>query len=397
MAEYTPEFKPVLRYVDAIPSEYQGQPVLLLRDPLGFVEELVLVPQSMAFVLSLMDGEHDLRDIQTQATKQFGTLIPMEEIVNVVKFLDEKGLLWSENFEKIKEKAYEKWFSYPFKPMAHAGQAYPPEKDQAEEFLNELLGVAQVEEEECPKVLVVPHIDLRAGAEAYAKGYKRFKPVEGSRIILIGVGHHLDLPYSVLTKDIATPFGMVKNDKGGVFYLSQSKKVELFPDHIAHKLEHSLEFQCLFLGHLLKDGFVVLPILMGPILAVKHDPKIMDSFAHALADLIDEQTYVILAIDFCHLGLRYGDRFEVTEAHVNQALDLDKKLFQGVTQNTPEEFLELAEQTFSMKVCGITCLYLLNQIFKYLNVSPEGKIFHQEAIPFGKGSIVSVMAAGWYF
>jgi len=36
-------FKPILRYVDAIPSYYQEQPVLFLRDPLGFTTEIVVV------------------------------------------------------------------------------------------------------------------------------------------------------------------------------------------------------------------------------------------------------------------------------------------------------------------------------------------------------------------
>jgi len=399
--EYTPEYKPVLRYVDAIPSQHEGKPVFLLRDPLGFVEELIAIPQGMGLLLSMMDGTKDLRDIQAELSKQLGQIVPMEEIVGVVKFLDEKGLLWSENFEKLKEEAYQKWFSMPFKPMAHAGSAYPLEEEQAKEFLEELFKIPQKETQESsdksPRCLIVPHIDIKAGAEAYAKGYARFKPKEGARIIVLGVGHHLDMPYSVLTKDIATPFGLVKNDKGGVFYLSQSKKVELYPDHMAHKLEHSIEFQALFLSYLLRDGFVVLPILMGPLPAVLHTKELVDQFVSALAELVDDTTYIVLGIDFCHLGLRYGDPFEAGAKEGEAALSLDKQIFDALGSISSEEFLEKAKNIEPMKVCGITCLYVLNALLRKLGVKPEKEVYHQEAVPFGKGSLVSVMSAGLYF
>ena len=397
MQEYPLDYKPILRYVDAIPSQHSGQPVFLLRDPLGFVEEIIAVPQSMGIILALMDGEHDLRDIQAEVTKHFGEIVPIEEIVKIVKFLDEKGLLWSENFEKLKEKAYEKWFSYQFKPMAHAGQAYPVEKEPAVDFVKEILSLVSVENTKTPRVLIVPHIDIRAGAEAYAHGYNRFSPVEGARIIVFGVGHHLDLPYSILTKDIATPFGIVKSDRGGIFYLTHSKKIEIYPDHIAHKLEHSIEFQTLFLNYLLKDGFVVLPVLLGPLPAVLHEEEVFKKFAEAIAELIDETTYFVLGIDFCHLGLRYGDPYEVTSGHISKALELDKTLLEMVCNSDSKEFLEKAKEVEFMKVCGITCLYLLKLVFEAAGINPELEIYHQEAVPFGKGSIVSVCSAGMHF
>ncbi len=396
MQEYSLDFKPMLRYVDVIPAEHEGEPVFVLRDPLGFIEELVAIPQNIGFLLTLMDGNHDLRDIQAEATKTVGEIVPIEEIIDVVKFLDEKGLLWSKKFEEIKEKAYSHWFSYPFKPMAHANQAYPLDASEAKAFVEDILNQANTEDSKAPKILIVPHIDIKAGAKTYAEGYVRFNPPEGSRIIIFGVGHHLDLPFSVLTKDIATPFGTVKNDRGGVFYLTNSKKLEIFPDHIAHKLEHSIEFQTLFLHHILKDGFVVLPVLIGPLPIFFHQKEVVENFAGAIAELIDESTYIILAIDFCHLGLRYGDPFEVTEKHINMALDLDRKLMELTFSASEKEFLDKAKEVAPMKVCGLSCLYLTSLILKKAGLSGNLKIYHQQAVPFGQGSIVSVASAGYY-
>ena len=73
-------FKPILRYVDVVPSQHQGKPVFLLIDPLAFVEEIVVVPQYMGFLLALMDGKHDLRDLQAEASKRLGQMVPIEDI-----------------------------------------------------------------------------------------------------------------------------------------------------------------------------------------------------------------------------------------------------------------------------------------------------------------------------
>ncbi|WP_168194243.1 AmmeMemoRadiSam system protein B [Thermodesulfobacterium sp. TA1] len=394
--EYPLDYKPILRYVDVIPAEHEGQPVFFLRDPLGFIDELVVVPQYLAFLLALMNGQNDLRDLQSEATKQFGQMVPLEEVVKIVKFLDEKGLLWSKTFEEIKEKAYSKWFSYPFRAMAHANSAYPLSAAEAKFFVEDILKLGSSESANPPKILIAPHIDIKAAARSYAESYNRFKLPPGARIIILGVGHHLDLPFSVLTKDIATPFGLIKNDRGGLFFLTNSKKIEVFPDHIAHRLEHSIEFQALFLHYLLKDQFMVLPVLVGPMPTLFENPELTNRFVEGLAQLMeDEHTYLVLGIDFCHLGLRYGDPFEVSEEHAQIALENDKALLQLTFDGTKEEFLEKAKQTLPLKVCGLSTLYLTKLIMEKLGAKGKLDLYHQEFVPFGQGSAVSVSSAGY--
>lgn len=392
-------YKPILRYIDIIPAQHEGKPVYLLRDPTGIIEELIVVPQNVFFLLPLMDGKHDLRDLQVEATKRFGEIIPLEEIIKIVEFLDEKGLLWSKNFEEIKNKAYEKWLSLPFRPMAHANQAYPLSPAEAKFFLDDILNLAKVESQQNIKILIAPHIDLKVGAKAFAESYNRFKLPSGSRVIIFGVGHHLDLPWSVLSKNLATPFGIVKNDRGGFLYLRNSKKIELFPDHISHKLEHSIEFQVLFLHHLLKNEFVVLPFLIGPLITLldEKNKDLVEKFTEGLAELIDDKTYIVLGIDFCHLGPRYGDPFVVSEVHIHKALETDKTLIDLTFNGSSEEFLTKAKEVLPLKICGISVLYLLNLILNKANIKGNYEIFYQSALPFGQGSIVSVISAGFYF
>ncbi|MDW8135349.1 MAG: AmmeMemoRadiSam system protein B [Thermodesulfobacterium sp.] len=392
----SPDYKPILRLVDAIPSEWQGQPVFLLKDPVGLVEEILVIPQSLGFLLALMDGNHDLRDLQVEATKKLGVLVPLEEIQKIVEYLNEKGFLWSEKFEEIKNRVYEKWLELKVRPMAYANQAYPLSSAEAKFFVEDILNLAQPSSSS-PRILIAPHIDIKVGARAFGESYRKFKPVTGSRIIVLGVGHHLDLPYSVLTKNLASPFGIIKNDRGGVLYLNRSKRLELYPDHIAHKLEHSIEFQALFLHYLLKDEFVMLPILIGPLFHLVNQRDLVRSLIEGLIELIDEKTYIVLGIDFCHLGIRYGDLFPATDTHIEKALQIDKIFVELSIDGEEEKFLEKAEEYKDMKICGLGCLYFLNLFLRYANLKGSLEIYYQEGLPFGPGSVVSVVSAGYSF
>jgi AmmeMemoRadiSam system protein B len=388
------DFKPILRQVDAIPGTVEGKPFLFLRDPVGFVDEVLPIPQEVVFLLSYMDGNHDLRDLQALATQRFGQIVPFEEMVKFVQTLDEKGFLWSPTFEKLKERVYEAWFALPARPMAHADISYPLDPEEAKAFVEEILKLEPVDGVKLPRILIAPHIDLRVGAKCYASSYKRFKLPPGSRVIILGVGHYLDYPFSVLTKDMHTPFGLLRFDRGGYFYLANSKKLELFPNHIVHRREHSIEFQALFLRSLGGDSIVSLPILVGSHHLLEAGGELTDRFVEGLADLVDDTTYIVLGIDFCHLGLRYGDPFPAGDEIASLALRFDKRVlelaFQGETQALKEEL----SKNEPLKCCGSGCLYLLAKLIATLKAKATGEIYKQEALPFGEGSIVTVVSAG---
>ncbi|MFN4132439.1 MAG: AmmeMemoRadiSam system protein B, partial [Caldimicrobium sp.] len=337
------------------------------------------------------------RDLQVEATKKFGSIVPLEEIIDLVKFLDEKGFLWSKNFEEIKERAYESWFQQKLRFMAHAGMSYPHEKEEAKNFLEDIFKLSSANFKEVPRILIVPHLDIRSGAKAYAEGYKRFQIPSGSRVVIFGVGHYLDYPYSVLTKDVATPFGILRNDRGGLLYLVNAKKIELFPDHIVHKLEHSVEFQTLFLSYLKGEEVVVLPFLIGSHRLLFENKALVEMLVSALIELIDERSYLVLGIDFCHLGLRYGDPYPINESLTQKALEVDKTLLELTFEGKVKDLEDFILETENMKICGASSLYLLAHLLKKGAFNGKGEIFYQEVAPFGEGSAVSIASAGYFF
>ncbi len=85
-----------------------------------------------------------------------------------------------------------------------------------------------------------------------------------------------------------------------------------------HSVEHSIEFQVLFLQHLYGPQIRILPILCGPTRTAsigaanpRTDEKVR-RFLGALGELHvrgGERLFWVLGIDMAHMGQRYGDSF----------------------------------------------------------------------------------------
>lgn len=396
----TPDFRPILRPIEVIPLKWQGKPSLVLRDPLGYTENFLVLPQALAPILALMDGRHSLRDLQVAATRSFGRLVMLEEVAELVKKLDTYGFLDGEAFKRLKEEVERSWKALPARPPAHAGKAYPRDPEALRNFLDSILNQIQSQRSFSPRILVAPHLDISSGAKAYAAAYRNFDLPEKARIVLIGTGHQLEKPFSVLTKDLETPFGKISVDRDFLAGLL-AKVPELYPDEFAHRHEHALEFQVIFLQYLF-PGFSVIPILFGPLdlyLRDHRDPfeaiPELEKLCSVLREAWDERTYMVVGIDFAHLGVRYGDPYPAGEKEGAMAIATDRNLLEALFSGNYQRFLEEACRALPYKVCGLSSLLFVANLVSGFN--PQGEIYYQEAVPFGPGSLVSIAAAGLTF
>ncbi|QJA05495.1 AmmeMemoRadiSam system protein B [Thermosulfurimonas marina] len=395
----SPDFTPVLRPLDIFPFEWRGRPSLLLRDPLGYTENFLVLPQEVAPLLASMDGRHSLRDLQVVATRTLGRLVMLEEVASLVQKLEAHGFLDGETFKRRKAEVEAAWRKAPSRAPACAGRSYPAEPEALQKFLSGILEAASPSRRS-PRVLLAPHLDLSSAARTYAEAYRSLRLPQGARVILLGTGHQLERPFSLLTKDFETPLGRVPVDRALVQALAR-RVPELFPDEFAHRNEHSLEFQVLFLRYLFGEVPVV-PFLFGPVepyLASGLDPFEAEPRYQALLEglraLWDENTYLVLGIDFAHLGLRYGDPQPAGPAEGLQAVARDRALLEALFSGDYGRFLAEARASLPFKICGLSCLTFLA---RFLEGAPrQGEIYHQEAVPFGPGSLVSVAAAGIIF
>jgi len=70
--------------------------------------------------------------------------------------------------------------------------------------------------------------------------------------------------FSLSGKDFETPLGVAECDRLWVEKLKAAGGNVIATNDFAHRAEHSIEFQVLFLQHILpKDSFAIVPVLCG--------------------------------------------------------------------------------------------------------------------------------------
>ncbi len=387
---YEPYYRPKLRYVEAFPMEHQGKKGVLLRDPLGYSEHLLFLAAPLAPVLSMMDGRHTLRDIQTAMSRMWGRIVVLEEISQLVASLEESLLLDSPRFWEAKKQLEDDFFRMPIRPAAHAGQAYPAQAKEAQKFREEILrSYTGSYEKRVVQALIAPHIDLRAGARCFAAAYNATIFPPGARVVILGTGHFLESAFSVLPKPFETPWRNIPVDLAFIEDLRKEMGTDIYRHFWAHRLEHSIEFQVFFLE--LFADIKIVPILCGSP-ETPDNKRELEKLAKSLGKLRDAQTFFIAGVDFCHLGLRYGDSLPAQKADKEKALNYDRMLLQKVLDLDAQGFYQtIMESNNNYRICGFGPLFVL---LKALEGRPlKGEILYQGVVDFDAGSIVSVAAA----
>ena len=92
-ASYSNNLTPKLRPIDAQPFVQNGQPALLLRDPLQLSGNYLVLPQDLGPVLGLIDGTRDLGGIRNTVMIRHGAAVPSELLLQLVTVLDENCML----------------------------------------------------------------------------------------------------------------------------------------------------------------------------------------------------------------------------------------------------------------------------------------------------------------
>src|SRR5689334_2661397 len=116
--------RPRLRRVESFPvSQPGGEVVFALRDPEGFAGSIV-VPYPAAVMASLMDGSRTLTELKSEFARLTGGQASLVEIEGLVRQLDARSFLDTEQFRARWKRDIEQYLNSPVRPAAHAGGAY---------------------------------------------------------------------------------------------------------------------------------------------------------------------------------------------------------------------------------------------------------------------------------
>jgi hypothetical protein len=146
-------------------------------------------------------------------------------------------------------------------------------------------------------------------------------------------------------KDFETPLGTVKTDKRIVEELMDSSRDCVLADDLPHRHEHSIEFQVLFLRHVLANpDLSIVPILCGSLRGSldsygrPSEIPCVGGFLAALRGAMEREErrcLIVAGVDFSHIGIKFGEAMTAVEAKMRGTLaDIESK---RVSLRQPDE------------------------------------------------------------
>jgi len=383
------ETPPIARHdLEFFPVQHQGQQLVLIRDHLGLVPEGKAVGLHLYQIMTLLDGTTTIRDLQVEFMSQKGgVLVGMDEIHGLLAHLDESFLLDSERFKNAKERIIADFTSQSIRLCSHCGKSYPENpselRDRLDEILNSELSISKPDGKLA--ALVAPHIDLNVGYKGYSTAYQMLKHASPSRIILLGVGHQLqNTLFSLTDKDFETPLGITRSDRKAIGRLRKSGRDIIASDDFVHRSEHSIEFQLIFLQHLMADKtFTIIPILCGSLQADLPEysreayqgqtGRFLDELRSILNDP-EQETILIAGVDLSHTGPKFGHEMPASNMQPRSE-EHDRNLLTNLTRLDADNFWEESRRiNDQFNVCGFSALACLLEILPQC----QGELLHYE-------------------
>jgi hypothetical protein len=365
------------RDIQAVPITIEGKQLITFMDPLklsgtGFALDRRAVP-----LLAMMDGTNDLRDIQLGLMRMSGgAIVPISDVQALVTQLDEAFLLETESFRARRTAIVEDFARKTVREPMLAGRSYEADPGALRAFMASVEDELQPLEVHAPDSIVgilAPHIDIAAARQAYVDVYRRVGGGGHDLAIILGINHHGGSGlYCLSEKDYATPLGVLEADRGVIAGLRAGLPGGTLAEHdFDHMMEHSIEFQALFIAHYLGTRVKIVPVLCGGIhefLAVGADLLADDrflAFRDNLGRVISERgrrTLVVSGVDFSHVGRKFGDSL-AAEDIISGAQANDRLLIDHLLHSRAREIYRHTVVTADrFNVCGIASMVLFTSL-----------------------------------
>jgi hypothetical protein len=305
--------------LDFMPSPAPEQPGLLIRDPYGYSKAVLIVPPPLVPALQMLDGESSELDLRAYFIEATGDPRAGEMAKGMVDALDEAGFLLNDRFAEMKAAKHREFAESPERLPSHTGPGgYPETREALNGMLAGYFRDAAGAESENVAAIAAPHASPFAAWESYAAAYSAIPGSAADKtFVVLGTSHYGEPDRFGLTrKPFATPYGTTRTASDLVDRLSRAANGAVLMEDYCHAIEHSIEFQVVFLQHLFGPDVRVLPILCGSFAeSIRHggapeDNEGVRRFFDALGDLNAREgksLFWVMGVDMAHVGRRYGD------------------------------------------------------------------------------------------
>jgi AmmeMemoRadiSam system protein B len=402
--------RPRLRPLVLVPIQDGERELLLVTDPLGVIQGQPVLGMDSLAILQLLDGSVSLTDLIAAIMRENKDIRVAGMVKEFVAQLDKLLMLDSPRFEAAYRTLRDAYHVLEIRPAALEGRSYPAERAALASFLELQFADAERMREAAgeprptarPRALLAPHLDPRRAGTTIARAYLELPPDAPLRVVVFGTGHTMiEERYALTRKHFETPLGKVPCDTAFVDAVAARLGDDAYRGELAHREEHSIEFQALYLKHRFGDRpFTMVPILCGGFHALL-DAGITPRDDLAFTRMIDAvreteralggATVYVAGVDLSHVGPRFGDP-AVDEAIKREIEAKDRAAIAAACAGDPDAwFAAIAEHQDATRICGLAPTYALLRCAE----PGQGRLLGYEQSDEPDSSVVTIAAIAW--
>jgi len=394
----------IRRDIEIFPVKENGSSYLYFHDSLGYTTPNFALDSKVAAILSLLDGRKSIQDL----SPYLGEGVSTDRLLQYIRFLDENRLLQSSHFKKYAEQVERQYEESDTHEAVTPGLSYPEEPEELQNYLDEAFSATETNGEQIKrasaKALYAPHIDPRVGMETYAQAFSAIRHLAPKRVVILATSHYAGLyrdvyqndPFIVSQKDFKLPTRTLPADREVIERLvSENSDHGLTDRDRAHRIEHSIELPLLFLSHLWKHNFNIVPVLVSgldDLMYMKdgHRAKQIKKFGQSLQKHFgsDKETFFLISGDLAHVGKKFGDQKPARDMF-DEVRSFDERFLSKGEQAEADALLELISESYDpYRICGFPPLYTFLKAIpgvrgKVLNYDLWDEHERESAVSFG--------------
>jgi MEMO1 family protein len=369
--EAMPETLPRLRMdLDFMPSPVPDRPGLLIRDPYRYSDATLIVPPALVQCLQFFDGVQTDGDLRAALVQLTGDLRVGEVVEHLQRMLSEAGFVQDEAYQRLRAGQHALFAQAGKREASHAGAAYPEEPEALRATLAGYMPAAEAAPLGGLLGIAAPHISPEGGYRTYAAAYGALGSEYKDRVfVILGTSHYGEPEkFGLTVKPFLTPLGEARTERELVERLAAEAGEAVKLEDYCHAVEHSIEFQVVFLQHVFGPEIRILPVLCGSFAhsirgGKPEDDANVQRFLGALGEMAGREgkrLFWVLGIDMAHMGRRYGDPFAVRagEGAMEAVARADRRRIELVETGDAAGFwAAVQEEGDALKWCGSAPLY----------------------------------------
>lgn len=231
------------------------------------------------------------------------------------------------------------------------------------------------------RAALIPHIDYARGGVSYAWAFKElWERTPATLFVIVGTAHYSYHRFTLTRQHFQTPLGIATTDQTYIDRLVAHYGDGLFDDELpAHRPEHSIELEVVFLQYLFADmPFRIVPLLVGSFgdcVGSGREPMEVNDVGRMIAALraVERETpepiCYIISGDLAHLGPKFGDPSPVGPSLLTHSRHRDFALLHALggeplqCRTSPPDaaayFRIIAAEGDARRICGLPPTYVV--------------------------------------